>query len=374
MASFATPTDIATLDLWNSQTTDYPDKQCLHDLFWEQVPKTPNAIALVDGDKSYTYTELNDVTDRLASILFHTHNVRPDSVVAIFMERSAEYVMAYIAILKAGGAYMPVELVYPQGMIERAIFQADCAVVLTKSKYESRLPSTAPHFAFNGVDSVPTDGVVAMPVGGFEPRPTPLNLAFVVMSSGTTGTPKGILQVHRSAVHSYTDRFKRYPYHVDPATNQVADRVGAGVFFVWELARPLMRGATCVVIPDEVLFDPDACTQYLKDQNITRVLFTPSLLQLIMDSLTPAQIAERLGHMRMVWLCGEVVTVDLATSFGNLTPNTQLLNLYSISECHDATIGKLSTVRGESGREKSGVGGEIALTLFVVVFLLVPNR
>ena len=161
------------------------------------------------------------------------------------------------------------------------------------------------------------------------------------------------------------------------------------------------------------------CTQFLQDQNITRSLFTPSLLQLIMDTLTPEQITQRLGHMRQVrppwrqprfdgapslwatptppcrrgyasadgvrfenavgnacllcppcpplcvlarracspclsavpavpavrqvWLCGEVVTVDLATSFGKLTPDTELLNLYSISECHDATIGDLKT-------------------------------
>ena len=268
---------------------------------------------------------------------------RPDSVVGIFMERSAEYVIAYLAALKAGGAYMPIELVYPQGMIERAIDQTECAVVLTKGNHQSRLPAGCPTFHLDVASSVPTEHVPPMPAGGFDPRPHPDNLGFIVMSSGTTGTPKGISQVHRSAVHSYHDRYTRYPYHVDEATGQVADREGAGVFFTWECIRPLLRGATTVIIPDDVLFDPDACTQFLHDQNITRTLFTPSLLQLIMDTLSPEQIAERLGHMRQVWLCGEVVTVDLATSFAKLTPNTELLNLYSISECHDATIGDLRT-------------------------------
>jgi amino acid adenylation domain-containing protein len=346
MTSFASSEDLAILDEWNSKTGEYPEDLCLQDLFWEQAAKTPNAIALQDGDKSMTYAELNDCTDRLASILFYKYNVRPDSVVAIFMERSAEYVIAYIAALKAGGAYMPVELVYPHGMIDRALTQTECSIVLTKSKHTNRLPDNFATFCLDSASSVPeigTEHVVKVPSGGFTPRPNPDNLAFVVMSSGTTGTPKGICQVHRSAVHSYVDRFERYPYHIDKTTNTVSDRVGAGVFFVWECARPLLRGATCVVIPDDVLFDPEAVTNFIKDQNVTRVLFTPSLLQLIMDSLSPEQVAGRLGHVRMVWLCGEVVTVDLATNFGKLTPNTELLNLYSISECHDATIGNLKT-------------------------------
>ena len=371
MTSFASPQDIATLEIWNSKTADYPADKCLQDLFWEQAEKTPNAVALVDGTKTMTYAELNDVTDRMASVLFHQFNVRPDSIVAIFMERSAEYVIAYLSALKAGGAYMPVELVYPQGMVDRALKQTDCSVVLTKTKHQSRLPPNVPMFQLDLASSVPSMGskhVVAVPKGGFEPRPEPDNLAFVVMSSGTTGTPKGICQVHRSAVHSYTDRFKRYPYHVDSTTNQVADRVGAGVFFVWECVRPLMRGATCVVIPDDVLFDPEACTLYLQEQNITRVLFTPSLLQLIMDTLTPAQITQRLGHMRMVWLCGEVVTVDLATKFGALTPTTDLLNLYSISECHDATIGNLKTEL-DATQKYATCGKNIPnVTLYIVDF------
>ena len=340
----ASPEELTLLDQWNAKEASYPDDKCLQDLFWEQAAKTPNALALVDGDKSMTYAELNDVTDRLASILFHKYKVRPDSIVGIFMERSAEYVIAYLTALKAGGAYMPLELVYPQGMIERAVTQSECAIVLTKTQHKGRLPDTVPTFELDHLGTtVPTENVQTMPVGGFEPRPNPDNLGFIVMSSGTTGTPKGICQVHRSAVASYHDRFTRYPYHVDKNTGNVSDRVGAGVFFVWECIRPLLRGATCVVIPDDILFDPEALSMFLMEQQVTRVLFTPSLLQLITDTISSEDITTRLGHLRMVWLCGEVVTCDLATYFGNLTPNTQLLNLYSISECHDATIGNLKT-------------------------------
>ncbi len=343
----------------NLATAPYPSEACLQDLFWAQARATPDAVALEDPAEavSMTYRELDALTDRLAAELFHAHGVRPNSVVGIFMERSAEYVIAYVAVLKAGGAYMPLELVYPRGLLQRAIAQTQCAVVLTKSRHADRLPREEDRSgaavlrlddvrAGVGIPRTPADltgGAASMPArgGGFSPRPTPDDLAFVVMSSGTTGLPKGICQVHRSAVHSYHDRFTRFPYHVDAATGAVQDRVGAGVFFVWELMRPLLRGATCTVIPDDVIFDPRACAAFVRAHRVTRILFTPSLLQLITDTLTPAEISRSLAGLRMCWLCGEVVTTDLATKFTAMLPDCELLNLYSISECHDATIGDL---------------------------------
>lgn len=342
------------VDRWNSTTAAYPDTSCLQDLFWAQARKTPSAVAIDDPGQALrlTYAEVDDLTDRLACVLFSRFGVRPDTVCAIFMERSAEFVLAYVAILKAGGAYMPLELVYPKGLLSRAIRQTQCPVVLTKSKFVERLPavpaassSTFAAFLLDGPASVPAaadlppGSVYPIPQGGFDPRPHPENLAFVVMSSGTTGQPKAICQVHRSAVHSYHDRFERFPYC--QVEDRVDDRVGAGVFFVWEMMRPLLRGATCTTIPNDVLFDPQACTQFILDHGITRILFTPSLLQLIMDSVAPAEVARRLAGLRMLWLCGEVVTTELAQSFTSILPDCELLNLYSISECHDATIGDL---------------------------------
>ena len=350
MAAVATDSD-GVLDKWNFRSAPYPSDSCLQDLFWEQAAKSPNSIAVDDPVQGLrlTYREFDDLTDRLASVLYYDHGVRPDTVVGIFMERSAEFVISYVSILKAGGAYMPLELVYPKNMLSRALAQTKCPVVLTKSVHEQCLPDDigVKKFLLDGPQSIPTVGdlpagaVIPVPQGGFDERPHPDNLAFVVMSSGTTGKPKAICQVHRSAVHSYHDRFERFPYHVNKETNMVEDRVGAGVFFVWELMRPLLRGATCTVIPNNVIFDPEACTQFILDHNITRILFTPSLLQLIMDIIPTEEVARRLASLRMCWLCGEVVTTQLAQSFTSCLPDCELLNLYSISECHDATIGDL---------------------------------
>ena len=320
------------------------DKLCLHDLFIHQASLTPDRIALEDPhhNLSLTYQELDQITDQLAITLHDNYKVGPDVVCGILMERSASFVVSYLSILKAGGAYMPLELVYPKPLLENAIKATDCAVVLTLQQYQHRLVDAAAPTLVVENSALKNEWMnkhseKVYPKEGYTPRPNADHLAFVVMSSGTTGQPKGICQVHRSAVHSYLDRLKRYPYPSDG----VGTKEGAGVFFVWECIRPLLGGATCVVIPDHVLFDPPSMTQFCVTHKITRMLVTPSLLSLVLDSVAPSILQERWQQLHTLWLCGEVVTVDLATQFCKLFPHTELLNLYSISECHDVSIGDL---------------------------------
>lgn len=356
------------------------DTVVLQDLFAAQVPKSPNAIAVVDGDVKMTYSELDRLTDTLAVQLVEEYGLGPDVVAGILMPRSVQYVIAYVAVLKAGGAYMPLELVYPKQLLEKAITQTDCKVVLTIDTYKNRLEGhpcivlgkQAPYFEYTTDISYPPPNYV---------RPNADNLAFVVMSSGTTGAPKGICQTHRAAIHSYEDRLNRYPYHMD-SQGQPDDRVGAGVFFVWELFRPLCRGATCVCIPDHVLFDPQAVTIFVQKYDVTRILVTPSLMQLILDSVDRPTIRARLSHLRYLWFCGEVVSTDLATACGELLPNVELMNLYSISECHDVSIGDLKRELDLS-RKYATCGKQIPGVEFYIVDLeeheasgemkLVPN-
>ncbi|KAG7358594.1 amino acid adenylation enzyme/thioester reductase family protein [Nitzschia inconspicua] len=342
---------------------NFDDIQCLQQLVNDQALRTPDALAVVDGTVELTYKELKDITDNLAIQLIEEYGVKPDAVVGILLPRSVQYVIAYVAVLKAGGAYMPLELVYPKNLLERAISETETKVVFTNAQYANRV-ATSPHLVM--LDEAPFiqhyETSLEYPPPSYQ-EPSLDHLAFCVMSSGTTGTPKGICQTHRAAIHSYVDRFVRFPY-----TTHEQDRVGAGVFFVWELVRPLCFGATCVVIPDHVLFDPPAVTQFIRDYDITRILFTPSLLQLILDTLPAADIQQRLAKLRYLWLCGEVVSRDLAMSFTSLLPNVELMNLYSISECHDVSIGDLKRELDPS-RKYATCGKAIPGVKFYVVDL-----
>ena len=298
----------------------------LHQLFHKQAARIPEAIAVVDLSHTYTYGQLDRATDAMAGY-FQKLGVHFDSPVGIFMETCAEYVLPYIAALKAGGAYMPLDLAYPQALLKKILREAEPKVVVTKTAYLDRLDFN--HDAT--VLCIDADPVWKMAT--YDPQTVAVqhldHLAFIAYSSGTTGEPKGIQDPHRGAVHSYMRRYEISDY-------KVGDRVACNIFFVWELLRPLLRGGTVYVIPDDTIYDPKLLIQFLTKNEITETLMTPSLLETVLNAMPPKQLQTGLARLRVLWLNGEVVTLTLRErALAVLPKSTRLLNTYSISECHD---------------------------------------
>ena len=138
-----------------------------------------------------------------------------------------------------------------------------------------------------------------------------------------------MLQTSGALISSYLARYRFSSY-------SVGDRVACNIFFPWEFLRPLLKGGTVYVIPDDVVFVPRALTGFIAEHRITEVLFTPSLLQGILNSASPEQLRARLSSLRVVWLNGEVVPASLLKLAVDVLPrSTRVFNTYSISETHD---------------------------------------
>lgn len=323
--------DLKTLprSIMEGKDDPYPDA-CLHDLFREQAAKYPDNLATADIHQQLTFRELDERTDLLARYL-QQHGVEVDRIVGIYMESCVEYVIAYLGILKAGGAYMPLETAYPDDLVQRVLGKANPVMVLTKEAFYAHLPDdwqTADRALImeHGWDDILRERDLP-PLDSDREQPTLDSLAYCVMTSGTTGAPKGILCPHRGAVNSYSWRYRYYPYQAD-------DREACNVFFVWEVIRSLLQGIPSYVIPDDVIYDPWKLVDFLHEHQITRVLFTPSLLEQILN--TPGlDLADKFKTLRIVWLNGEVVPTALRNRFFERLPHIKLINDYSISECHD---------------------------------------
>ncbi|KAK7873449.1 hypothetical protein R5R35_000229 [Gryllus longicercus] len=327
---------------------DYDKQGCLHDMFAKQALATPNATAIVTHDgRKMTFEELNNVTDILALHLRHL-GVKRNTVVGILMDRCLEYAISYIAILKAGGAYLPLEISYPQSLLQSVLQDAEPVAVCTKKLFTERLNN---HMEKNKIIIMENDWIEE--ISKNEPISEPVevgldDMAYTVYSSGTTGKPKGIQCPHRGAVFSYHWRHISYPYKPD-------DREACNIFFVWEMLRPLLKGIPLYIVPDDVIYDPPRLVTFLKENKITRMLFTPSLLQALLD-FKGLELEKAFQSMRQIWFCGEVLTTLLKERISKLLPKIQLVNLYSVSECHDLACADLSDMVEYEQRKFCPVG------------------
>ncbi|MCU0287964.1 MAG: AMP-binding protein, partial [Acidobacteria bacterium] len=123
----------------NDTDAAYPHEKTIHQLFAEQVARTPDYIALIAREtreiheKHITYLQLNEQSDHLAGLLIEK-GVQPDTIVAIMMERSIEMIIAIMGILKAGGAYLPIDMAYPKDRIDYMLKDSGAAILLTDEK------------------------------------------------------------------------------------------------------------------------------------------------------------------------------------------------------------------------------------------------
>lgn len=308
-------------------------------LFKDQVKATPDNVALEDDKNTYTYTELDQKVEELTQRI-RKYGVGRDSLVGVLLGRSADYVIACLAALRAEGAFLVLENAYPTELLNEVIEDANPAVIVTARADVGRISGDSPLIVLNEKPTE-TNGHANGDTNGHsesesqaESNPSDLDkLAFVCYSSGTTGKPKGIACVHKAAVYSYNARF-------EVCDVQPGDRVACNVFFIWEIIRPLLRGATVVTIPDETSYDPGILVNTLAAKKITETLMTPTLLAAVLSR--HQAIATRLPDLRTLWLNGEVVTTDLARRTLKALPKIRLLNVYSACETHEVAAGDVS--------------------------------
>ncbi|WP_191761493.1 non-ribosomal peptide synthetase [Komarekiella delphini-convector] len=182
---------------WNNTQVEYPRDKCIHQLFEEQVERTPDAVAVVFGDRQLTYHELNCRANQLAHYL-RTLGVKPDTLVGICVERSLEMLVGLLGILKAGGAYVPLDPEYPTERLHFMLEDAQVSVLLTQQHLVEKLPEHQAKLIYldtqwEGIGQSSQDNLIS------DVQAT--NLAYVIYTSGSTGTPKGVMIEHQSLVN-----------------------------------------------------------------------------------------------------------------------------------------------------------------------------
>ncbi|MBE9037111.1 type I polyketide synthase, partial [aff. Roholtiella sp. LEGE 12411] len=182
---------------WNDTHTEYPQHQCIHELFESQVERTPDAVAVVFAQQQLTYRQLNSRANQLAHYL-RSLGVQKEVLVGLCLERSLEQLVSILAILKAGGGYVPLDPDYPQQRLSYLLADAQVKIVLTQQSLLVILPTDLEQVICWDTDA---QKIVQQAVTTLNNVAAPENVAAVFYTSGSTGTPKGVVMTHQGLVN-----------------------------------------------------------------------------------------------------------------------------------------------------------------------------
>ncbi|MFC7548701.1 amino acid adenylation domain-containing protein [Plantactinospora sp. GCM10030261] len=307
------------LRVWNDTAAPEPTPRVLHELIAEQARRTPRHVAVRLDNRSLTYAELDRRGNRLANRL-RRHGVRPDSRVAVCLDRSPELLVALLGVIKAGGCYVPLDPDHPPARL--AYLLADCAarVVLTGDGGRDVLPAGGPPVIDLHRDDCADESERA-PASGV----TEDDLTYVIYTSGSTGLPKGVMNSHRAVVNRLRWMQRRFGLTAGEAVLQKTP--ASFDVSVWEFFWPLLVGATVTMARPDGHRDPGYLADLINDQRISTVHFVPSMLRLFLDEPRSATCT----GLRRVVCSGEALPRDLVHRFQQRLP-ARLDNLYGPTE------------------------------------------
>ncbi len=261
------------LNTWSVTKQDYPEHQCVHQLFEVQVERAPDAIALVHEDRALSYAELNAQANRLAHSLIKL-GVGPDTCVGLCVKRSPAWIVGLLAILKAGGAYVPLDPGYPSERLVQILADAAPKILLADATGRRVLgdATLASHTVLDP-NTPPSLRNTNPSVSGLTPR----HLAYVVYTSGSTGTPKGVMVEHRGVVNLV--QVEKTSFDVRPSS-RILQFVSPGFdASTWEIVMALGCGAALYLPPEAARLDRHKMWDYLEKNAITHATIPPALLQ-----------------------------------------------------------------------------------------------
>jgi fengycin family lipopeptide synthetase D len=310
------------LDDFNNTQADYPQDKTIHQLFEEQVEKTPDHICAVFEDRQLTFKELNEKSNQVARIL-RNKGVEPDSIVALMLENSLEMIIGVLGILKAGGAYLPINPEYPQERIRFSLQDSQVKILLTHSRITWRCDFGPEIIQLDNPENYVGEKYNLKTIS------RPRNLAYIIYTSGTTGQPKGV-QIENCNLVNYITWFSRkIGINLNDKTvllSSYAFDLGYTGFFP-----ALTSGCELHLVSKETYMDPEQLLDYLQSKRITFIKATPTLFNMIAH--TPSLEKRKTGlSLRFVVLGGEPIIPDDIEIFKRIYPQTRFINHYGPTE------------------------------------------
>ena len=313
------------LNEFNNTKVSYSKEKTLDQVLYEQVEKTPNNIAAIYGDRSITYKELDEKSNKLA-MKIREKGIGPDDIVGIMLYRSLEMIISIFAIIKAGAAYMPIDPDYPEDRIKYMIEDSKSKLLLTTSEISKKA---------DGIEYIDVEDKQIYTGSNIkiEKKHNSRNLAYVIYTSGSTGKPKGAMIEHYSVINRINWMQNKYP--MDESDVILQKTPYTFDVSVWEMFWWSFVGAkVCFLEPGGQKY-PDKIIKVVKENKVTVMHFVPSMLNAFLEYIENYGEDDELSTLKQVFASGEALTVNQVKRFNkfvNKKYGTKLSNLYGPTE------------------------------------------
>ena len=327
---------------WNNTQKDYPRDKTVHQLFKEQVNKTPNHIALVFENDQLTYQQLDEKTDQIAHYLYG-QGVKTGVPIAICLERGLEMIISMLGIIKTGAVYVPLDSAYPAERIRHIVEDSQAKFILVQKNTLTLLPVDLKEKAIlfeRTLEEDLKDKSFSIPeISSHSP-------IYFMYTSGSTGTPKGVVVLHRNIVNLVKNA-NGIDICVSDSVAQTSNiAFDIAMFEIWGA---LLNGAKLVIISKDALLSPSTFLMIVVKEQISIVVLPSALLNQIYK-FNP----EVLYSVNYLMFGAEKLNIEMAKQFIHHRKNKPkaFLNSYGPAECTicvtayiiDNKINKLSSI------------------------------
>ncbi|MEP7339283.1 MAG: amino acid adenylation domain-containing protein [Acidobacteriota bacterium] len=314
---------------------DYPADACVQQLFERQAELTPDALAVVYSDQELSYRQLNERANQLAHYL-RQFGVGPETIVALYLNRSLEMMIGMLGALKAGAAYLPLDMNQPEQRLRLMMDDAAAPILLIVQGLAASW--AAPETRVVRLDAE-QEAINRQSVANPQVNCSPGNLAYLIYTSGTSGRPKAVMIQHGSVLNLAMG-LRQTIYQGQPAPLRVS--VNAPLAFDASVKQwgQLLSGHTLDIVPDELRADGERLADYLAEHRIEVLDCTPSQLRLLLR----AGLSERedLG-LKLALVGGEALDKAVWARLASSSWEIEGFNVYGPTECTvDSTVCRIS--------------------------------
>ncbi len=302
---------------FNATDTNYPKDKTLHELFEEQVEKTPDNVAVTLGQEYLTYKQLNEKANQLAKLL-RSKGIKADSIVAMIVDRSIDMIVGIIAILKAGGAYLPIDPTYPLDRIDYMLKDSGTRILITQNHLLGKVE-------FDGeVIDINAKSCYIESTSNLPHINKSSDLAYVIYTSGSTGKPKGSLTMHYNI-----SRVVKETNYIDITDKDNVLQLSNYAFdgSTFDIYGALLNGAKLVMLNRETVIDIDKLSKLIKDQEISVFFVTTALFNTLVDLNI-----ECLKNVRKILFGGERVSLQHTKKAIEYLGKDKIIHVYGPTE------------------------------------------